>query len=221
MTNFAPYILPVALTFVLLILMRLQANSAKKAIRMAEEQLHALEQKLASAESDLKEEIRKNGEEKDLKITQLHEDLRTALNSFMETTGKKLAESEAMAKAQNEQVIEKVTALLRQTVRKPEQVKEDSTRQESTRQQPSVSPMHEKAKRLARLIVSDIVLYNQATVEEGIRNGNFFEVMSHDIQEARNLYASRVPEEISRETSYLDDAFNDLIDRKKRELNIA
>lgn len=216
MINFAPYILPVALTFVLLILMRLQANSAKKAIRMAEEQLHALEQKLASAESDLKEEIRKLGEEKDLKITQLHEDLRTALNSFMETTGNKLAESEALAKAQNEQVIEKVTALLRQTVRKPEQVKE-----ESTRQQPSVSPMHEKAKRLARLIVSDIVLYNQSAVEEGIRNGNFFEVMSHDIQEARNLYASRVPEEISRETSYLDDAFNDLIDRKKRELNIV
>ena len=212
--NFAPYILPVALAFVLLILMRLQANSAKKVIRMAKEHLYALEQKLANAESDLREEIRKNGEEKDLKITQLHEDLRTALNSFMEATGKKLAESEAVAKAQNEQVIEKVTALLRQTVRKPEQVKE-----EPPRQQPSVSPMHEKAKRLARLIVSDIVLYNQAAVEEGIRNGNFFEVMSHDIQEARNLYASRVPEEIRQETNYLDEAFKNLIEQKKRDIS--
>ena len=212
--NFAPYILPVALTVVLLILMRLQANSAKKAIRIAEEQLHALEQKLASAESDLREEIRKSGEEKDLKITQLHEDLRTALNSFMETTGKKLAESEAVAKTQNEQVIEKVTALLRQTVRKPELKKE-----EPVPQQQSVSPMHEKAKRLARLIVSDIVLYNQAAVEDGIRNGNFFEVMSHDIQEARNLYASRVPEEIRQETNYLDEAFNNLIEQKKREIS--
>lgn len=216
MVNFAPYIIPVALALVLLILMRLQANSAKKAIRMAEEQLHALELKLASTERDLKEEIRKNGEEKDFKITQLHEDLRTALNSFMETTGKKLDESEAMAKAQNEQVIEKVTALLRQTVRKPDQSKEGPIRQ-----QPSVSPMHEKAKRLARLIVSDIVLYNQAAVEESIRNGNFFEVMSQDIQEARNLYISRVPEETRKETNYLDDAFNDLIDRKKRELSIS
>lgn len=213
MINFAPYILPVALTVVLLVLMRLQANSAQKAIRMATEQLNALEQKLANVESVLKEDLRKSGEEKDLKIAQLHEDLRSALNSFMETTGRKLAESEAAVKAQNEQVIEKVTGLLRQTVRKPEQKTE-----EPAPLRPSVSPLHEKAKRLARLIVSDIVLYNQATVEEGIRNDNFFEALSHDVQEARNLYASRVPEEIRKDTTYLDDAFNDLIERKKREL---
>jgi len=212
--NFAPYILPVALTVVLLILMRVQANSAKKAIRMAEEQLNALEQKLASVESGLKEELRKNGEEKDLKIAQLHEDLRSTLNSFMKTTGRKLAENEAAVKAQNEQVIEKVTGLLRQTVRKPEQ-KTD----EPAPRRPSGSPLHEKAKRLARLIVSDIVLYNQAVVEESIRNDTFFEAMSHDVQEARNLYASRVPEEIRRDTTYLDDAFNDLIERKKREFS--
>lgn len=214
MMNIAPYILPVALTVVLLVLMRLQANSAKKATRNVAEQLNTLEQKLASIESGLKEEIRKGSEEKDLKITQLHEDLRSALNSFMETTGRKLAESETAVKAQNEQVIEKVTGLLRQTVRKPEQKSE-----EPAPQRPSVSPLHEKAKRLARLIVSDIVLYNQAAVEEGIRNGNFFETMAHDVQEARNLYASRVPEEIRQDTTYLDDAFNDLIDRKKRELS--
>jgi hypothetical protein len=211
--NYTPYILPVALTVVLLILMRIQSSSAKKAIRMTEAQLQALEQGLANTERDLKEEIRKNGEEKDLKITQLHEDLRSALNSFMEATDSKLAESESVAKAQNEQVIEKVTALLRQTVRKPEQ----EQKKIEPPQQPGVSPMHEKAKRLARLIVSDIVLYNKDAVEEGIRNDNFFEVMSHDVQEARNLYASRVPEEIRRETTYLDDAFTDLIERKKRE----
>lgn len=212
MMNFAPYILPVVLTVVLLILMRIQASSAKKSIRMAEEQVQALEQKLAKTEGDLKEEIRKSAAEKDLKITQLSEDLRAALHSFMDSTGKKLAESEAQAKAQNEQVIEKVTGLLRQTVRKPEE------RKEQPPQQPGVSPMHEKAKRLARLIVSDIVLYNKDAVEEGIRNDNFFEVMSHDIQEARNLYASRVPEEIRKDSNYLDDAFNDLIERKKREM---
>jgi hypothetical protein len=134
----------------------------------------------------------------------------------MEKTGKKLAENEAGVKVQNELVIEKVTALLRQTVRKPEQKKAAPAPQ-----QPGASPMHEKAKRLARLIVSDIVLYNQATVEEGIRNDNFFELMSHDVQEARNLYASRVPEEIRKDTTYLDDAFNDLIERKRREITTS
>ncbi len=216
MMNFTPYILPVVLTIILLILMRLQASSAKKAILLTEERVNALEQKLANAESALKEEVRKNSEEKDLKIAQLHEDLRAALQSFMEGTGKKLAENEALVKTQNEQVIEKVTALLRQTVRRPEQKKE-----EAVPQRPAVSQIHEKAKRLARLIVSDIVLYNQAAVDEGIRNNNFFEVMAHDIQEARNLYATRVPEEIRNETTYLDDAFADLIDRKKRELSIS
>jgi hypothetical protein len=58
-------------------------------------------------------------------------------------------------------------------------------------------------------------------VEEGIRNDNFFEVMSHDIQEARNLYAARVPEEIRKETNYLDDAFTNLIERKKREGSVT
>lgn len=216
MMNFAPYILPVALTVVLLVLMRLQANSAQKAIRMAAEQLNALEQKLASIESGLKEDIRKSAEEKDLKIAQLHEDLRSALNSFREATGRKLAENEAAVKAQNELVIEKVTGLLRQALRKPEPKPEAPAPLRA-----SLSPLHEKAKRLARLIVSDIVLYNQAAVEKGIRNGNFFEAMSHDVQEARNLYASRVPEDIRKDTNYLDDAFNDLIARKKRELSSA
>jgi len=214
--NFAPYILPVVLAVILLILLRLQASSAKKATVLTEQRLQTLEQKLTSIETTLREEVRKSGEEKDLKITQLHEDLRTALQSFMEGTGKKLAENEALVKAQNEQVIEKVTTLLRQTVRRPEQKKE-----ETAPQRPAVSQVHEKAKRLARLIVSDIVLYNQAKVDEGIRNNNFYEVMAHDIQEARNLYATRVPEEIRKETTYLDDAFADLVERKKRELAIA
>jgi hypothetical protein len=210
--NFAPYIVPVALTVVLLILMRLQANSAQKSIRKAEDHLHALEQKLASTESSLKEEIRKSGEEKDLKITQLHEDLRAALKTFMESTSKSLAESEATAKAQNEQVIEKVTTLLRQVVRKPEQGKESPPPQ-----QPGVSPMHEKAKRLA-VSSLDIILYNQARSKKNPEQ-QLLRLWLTTFR--RQPHASRVPEEIRKETAYLDDAFNDLIDRKKRELSIT
>lgn len=231
--NFTPYILPVALALVLLILMKLQAHGARKALRSAEERIEALEQllanreaddgtqalkqQLANTENDLRMELGKISEEKDLKITQLQEDLRSTLNSFMEATENKLAESDESAQARNKEVIEKVTTLLRQAIRKPDQNKEEKP----APARPAVSPMHEKAKRLARLIVSDIVLYNQEAVEKGVRNGTFEEVMAHEIQEAKKLYESRVPEEIRNKTNYLDEAFAALIERKKTELDIA
>lgn len=234
MMNFTPYILPVALALVLLILMKLQANAARKALRATEERMAALElqladreaddgaqslkQQLANTENNLRAELGKISEEKDLKITQLQEDLRSTLNSFMDATENKLAESDASAKARNEEVIEKVTTLLRQAIRKPEQKNEETPPPPA---RPAVSPMHEKAKRLARLIVSDIVLYNQQAVEEGVKKGTFEEVMAHEIQEAKKLYESRVPEEIRSKTNYLDEAFAALIERKKKELNIS
>ena len=82
------------------------------------------------------------------------------------------------------------------------------------------SEAHLKARRLARIIVSDIVLYNQARVEEGIRNGFFYELLAVDIDEGRALYEKRVPEEVRRGTTYLDDAFDDLISRKRSELKL-
>lgn len=83
-----------------------------------------------------------------------------------------------------------------------------------------LSEAHVKAKRLARIIVSDIVLYNQAQVEEGIRNGTFFQLLEGDIQEGRAHYEQRIPEEIRQGTSYLEAAFEELIAKKKRELNL-
>jgi predicted Zn finger-like uncharacterized protein len=85
---------------------------------------------------------------------------------------------------------------------------------------PELPEAHVKARRLARIIVSDIVLYNQSRVEEGVRQGNFFELLADDITEGRALYVRRVSEDIRRETDYLEGAFQELIARKKRELNL-
>lgn len=83
-----------------------------------------------------------------------------------------------------------------------------------------IPEVHVKARRLARIIVSDIMLYNQGKVEEGVRNGTFYQILADDIREGRSLYQSRVPEEVLNSTSYLEDAFEDLIARKKREYNL-
>jgi predicted Zn finger-like uncharacterized protein len=86
---------------------------------------------------------------------------------------------------------------------------------------PELSEAHKKAKRLARIIVSDIVLYNQSKVEEGVRNGTFHELLTDDIREGRALYTRRVAEEIRMETSYLEDGFEELIAKKRREMGLS
>lgn len=77
---------------------------------------------------------------------------------------------------------------------------------------------HEAAKRLARIIVSDIALYNQKAVEEGVRNGTFFEVLSDDISEGQKLYDTRIPDDIRSSTNYFKDSILNFIDKKKASL---
>lgn len=77
---------------------------------------------------------------------------------------------------------------------------------------------HEKAKRLAKLIVSDIVLYNPKLVDEGIKKGTFFNILDKDIKQAQKLYNERVPEYIRTKTDYLDLAFEEFIENRKKSL---
>ncbi len=69
----------------------------------------------------------------------------------------------------------------------------------------------EKARRFARIIVSDIALYNQEAVIEGIRNGTFYELLKNDVQEGRDLYEKRVPSRIRAMKDYYQEAFDNFI----------
>lgn len=81
-----------------------------------------------------------------------------------------------------------------------------------------LSTEHEKAKRLARIVVSDIALYNQDLVKEGIQKGNFYELLKRDIEEAYKLFKERVPAEVRDSHDYLKEAFEQLIASKRSEL---
>ncbi len=74
----------------------------------------------------------------------------------------------------------------------------------------------EKARRFARIIVSDVALYNQETVIEGIRNGNFYELLNTDVEEGRELYEKRVPAGIRAKKDYYQEAFDNFIAAAKR-----
>lgn len=74
----------------------------------------------------------------------------------------------------------------------------------------------EKAKRLARIIVSDIALYNPEAVREGIIKGTFFELLKEDIEEGRRLYERRVPDTIRQQKDYYQEAFDNFISAQKK-----
>ena len=61
---------------------------------------------------------------------------------------------------------------------------------------------HEEARRLARLLVSEIQLYNQDEVEEGRRNRDIYERLRDDIDRSRQLYEDRVETSVRESTDY-------------------
>ncbi len=68
-----------------------------------------------------------------------------------------------------------------------------------------------RAERLARAIVSDVVLYNPHKVRAGIESDDLFERMEREIQEARAYYESRVDPEIAAKTNAWGRALVDVL----------
>ena len=72
-----------------------------------------------------------------------------------------------------------------------------------------------KAVRLARTIASDISLYNEAKIAQGIEQDNFFEALRDELAEGRDLYRSRVSPEVYTTTNFFDRAVVDVILARK------
>ena len=79
----------------------------------------------------------------------------------------------------------------------------------------------EAARRFARIILSDIALYNQNAVEEGIKGGNFEAALSAELKEGRDLYNSRVPEEVRKSMDYFADETEKFIEKKKATMELG
>ncbi|HET6613126.1 MAG TPA: hypothetical protein VFG83_14105 [Kofleriaceae bacterium] len=71
-----------------------------------------------------------------------------------------------------------------------------------------------RARQLARAIASDLALYHEAKILDGIANDTLFEVMSEEIQEGRDLFKSRVTPEIYEQNIY-DRAIVDVLVKPK------
>ncbi len=67
------------------------------------------------------------------------------------------------------------------------------------------------ANRLARTIASDVSLYNQEKVKEGIQNDNLFEILQEELEEGRSLFLSRVSPELPEGDNLYDRAIVDVL----------
>ncbi len=71
-----------------------------------------------------------------------------------------------------------------------------------------------RARQLARAIASDLTLYHEAKILEGIANDTLFDVMAEEISEGRELFKSRVKPDIY-ELNIYDRAIVDVLVKSK------
>ena len=72
----------------------------------------------------------------------------------------------------------------------------------------------EAARRLARAIASDLSLYNEDKIVDGIQHDTLFTVLSEELEEGRALFKSRVSPELFAKNFY-DRAVIDILVRSK------
>ncbi len=73
----------------------------------------------------------------------------------------------------------------------------------------------EAARRLARHIASDLSLYFEQKVVEGLQKDNLFEILASEIEEGRAHYESRVHPDILARTNFYDRAIVDVLIKSK------
>ena len=69
----------------------------------------------------------------------------------------------------------------------------------------------ERARRLARVLVSDILVYNQAARDRALGEGNLAVAMAAEINKAWDLYKSKVGAETASGTTFFKDALNEIL----------
>jgi len=64
---------------------------------------------------------------------------------------------------------------------------------------------HDEARRFARLLVSEIKLYNESKVEQGRKNKDLYERLKEDIDRSRQMYDERIADEVRKVSNYFYD----------------
>jgi predicted Zn finger-like uncharacterized protein len=103
-------------------------------------------------------------------------------------------------------------------VEEPEQKVAPETKPEVTTFKPAVGDHVERARRLARAIVSDIYLYNTAKANESIVDGTFYSVFDNEVKEGLKIYENRITEKVRAQGDYFREEIDKFIANKKKTL---
>ncbi|PWT87337.1 MAG: hypothetical protein C5B54_12505 [Acidobacteria bacterium] len=76
----------------------------------------------------------------------------------------------------------------------------------------------EHARRLARIILSDIIIYNQDKVDQAVRKETFYEELGDEIREGEEYYLSKIPSDRAEIKEIYSQTMSEFVKRRKREL---
>ena len=76
--------------------------------------------------------------------------------------------------------------------------------------------LHQRARRLAKALASDLVLYNQDKVEKGLRDGTLAQLLGPEIRRSWEYYCQQVPEHIVKNTDYFKELLNKIVGKGKQ-----
>jgi len=80
---------------------------------------------------------------------------------------------------------------------------------------------HDEARRFARLLVSEIKLYNESKVEQGRKNNDLYERLKEDIDRSRQMYDERIADDVRKVSNYFyDELVRILADGKTEALGL-
>jgi hypothetical protein len=65
-----------------------------------------------------------------------------------------------------------------------------------------VDERREEARRFARLLISEIKLYNERAVLEGREQANLYERLRDDIDRSRQMYDERIPQDVRSSSNF-------------------
>jgi hypothetical protein len=68
-----------------------------------------------------------------------------------------------------------------------------------------------KARRLARALISDMVVYHPVKRQEGLRDGTLKQLFEDEIKKSWEEYSDQVGREVAESTSYFKEALNEIL----------
>ena len=89
--------------------------------------------------------------------------------------------------------------------------KSEPTVETPGKRKPAGHSKEDRAKRLARVLVSDILIYNRDKRDEALTEGTLMTVLGEDIKKSWELYKEKVGPEIAKSTNYFKEALNEIL----------